>query len=92
MRTVFYRICNNAVWYKTLNSVDFVCGVGRHFRVGTMLNRTSVASRLKSEVGISFTEFTYMIFQAYDWFYLLKKHDCRFQVNSSILYILTIKI
>lgn len=77
------KILNNADWYKTLNSVDFVCGVGRHFRIGTMLSRTSVASRLKSEVGISFTEFTYMIFQAYDWFQLFKKYDCRFQVGGN---------
>lgn len=77
------RICNNEDWYKKLNSVDFVCGVGRHFRVGTMLNRTSVASRLNSETGISFTEFTYMIFQAYDWLQLLKKYDCRFQVGGN---------
>lgn len=77
------KILNNAKWYKNLNSVDFVCGVGRYFRVGTMLSRTSVASRLKSEVGISFTEFTYMIFQAYDWFQLFKKYDCRFQVGGN---------
>lgn len=78
---VLYRIVNNESWYKHLNSLDFVCGVGRHFRMGTLLNRTSVATRLKSETGLSFTEFAYQLFQAYDWKQLYDKYDCRFQVS-----------
>lgn len=71
---------NNAEWYKSLSSVDFICGIGRHLRLGQMLSRTSVASRLQSEQGISFTEFSYQVFQAYDWLHLLNKYDCRIQV------------
>lgn len=57
--------------------------IGRHFRMGTMLNKTSVQSRLQSEQGMSFTEFTYQIFQAYDWLHLLKNYKCRFQMGGS---------
>jgi tyrosyl-tRNA synthetase len=49
--------------------------------MGTMLSRSSVQSRLQSDTGMSFTEFTYQIFQAYDWLYLYKNYDCRFQVS-----------
>lgn len=48
-----------------------------------MLNKTSVQSRLQSEQGLSFTEFTYQIFQAYDWLHLLQNYDCRFQIGGS---------
>lgn len=76
----FCRIVNNYDWYSTMNSVEFVGCVGRHFRMGTMLGRDSVAQRLKT--GMSFTEFTYQIFQAYDWLHLYRKFNCKFQVNS----------
>uniref|UniRef100_A0A1B6C6N0 Tyrosine--tRNA ligase n=1 Tax=Clastoptera arizonana TaxID=38151 RepID=A0A1B6C6N0_9HEMI len=76
-------IVDNLNWYLDLNALDFVSKVGRNFRMGSMLSRLSVSSRLKSEHGMSFTEFTYQIFQAYDWFQLLKNHNCRFQVGGS---------
>nr|CAD7430564.1 unnamed protein product [Timema monikensis] len=66
-----------------LNAVDLVGQIGRHFRMGTMLSRHSVQSRLASEGGMSFTEFCYQIFQAYDWLQLLQKYDCRFQVGGN---------
>ena len=65
---------NNADWYKKISITDFLAGVGRHFRVGTMLGRTSVETRLKSESGISFTEFSYQVLQASDWLHLLQEH------------------
>uniref|UniRef100_A0A1B6IT28 Tyrosine--tRNA ligase n=1 Tax=Homalodisca liturata TaxID=320908 RepID=A0A1B6IT28_9HEMI len=77
------KIVNNEAWYKELNAIDLVCHIGRHFRMGTMLGRTSVATRLHSEIGLSFTEFTYQLFQAYDWWQLFDKYDCRFQVGGS---------
>lgn len=55
------RIVNNYDWYKKLNVVDFLQVAGRNFRVGTMLSRTSVQSRLKTEEGMSLTEFTYQV-------------------------------
>ncbi|XP_053682267.1 tyrosine--tRNA ligase, mitochondrial [Sabethes cyaneus] len=76
-------VVNNAEWYRTLNFVEFVSTVGRHFRMGAMLSRASVQSRLQNENGMSFTEFTYQIFQAYDWVHLLRAHNCRFQLGGS---------
>lgn len=76
-------IVNNIDWYNNVNVIDFVRSVGRHFRMGTMLIKSSVESRLKSDSGMSFTEFTYQIFQAYDWLCLFKKYNCRFQVGGS---------
>jgi len=46
-----------------------------------MLGRNSVESRMKSDSGISFTEFSYQVLQAYDWLHLLQEHKCRFQVS-----------
>lgn len=48
-----------------------------------MLSRSSVQSRLETEGGMSFTEFTYQTFQAYDWLHLLRTHNCRFQMGGS---------
>ncbi|XP_036331579.1 tyrosine--tRNA ligase, mitochondrial isoform X2 [Rhagoletis pomonella] len=77
------RIVNNADWYANMNLIDFVANMGRHFRMGSMLSRSSVQSRLESESGMSFTEFTYQIFQSYDWLHLCRTYDCRFQMGGS---------
>ncbi|XP_049852334.1 tyrosine--tRNA ligase, mitochondrial [Schistocerca gregaria] len=76
-------IVNNYTWYEKLNVLSFMGNIGRNFRMGTMLSRHSVGSRIASETGMSFTEFTYQIFQAYDWLYLLENYDCRFQIGGS---------
>uniref|UniRef100_A0A1I8NNG3 Tyrosine--tRNA ligase n=1 Tax=Stomoxys calcitrans TaxID=35570 RepID=A0A1I8NNG3_STOCA len=76
-------IVNNADWYRNLNIIDFISNTGRHFRLGQMLSRSSVQSRLETEGGMSFTEFTYQTFQAYDWLHLLRAHNCRFQMGGS---------
>lgn len=77
----FYRIIDNLTWYENKNAVDFISSIGRHFRMGTMLSRTSVESRLQSEAGMSYTEFSYQVFQAFDWLHLFKNYNCRFQVR-----------
>ncbi|CAG5031836.1 unnamed protein product [Parnassius apollo] len=77
------RIVNNESWYKEINSIQFVSDIGRNFRMGTMLLKQSVQSRINSEVGMSFTEFAYQIFQSYDWLHLLKEYDCKFQIGGS---------
>ncbi|XP_014255189.1 tyrosine--tRNA ligase, mitochondrial [Cimex lectularius] len=77
------KVVDNASWYKEKNVVDFICTVGRNFRMGTLLNRSSVEARLASENGMSYTEFSYPIFQAYDWLHLLTQYNCRFQVGGS---------
>ncbi|KAF4519224.1 hypothetical protein B566_EDAN015330 [Ephemera danica] len=76
-------VYNNLSWYKDLDFVRFMADVGRHFRVGTMLSRHSVQTRMASEAGISFTEFSYQLFQAYDWLHLYRNHDCRFQIGGN---------
>ncbi|KAL5276995.1 YARS2 family protein [Megaselia abdita] len=77
------KIVNNIDWYKDVGLLEFIANMGRHFRMGSMLSRSSVQSRLTSESGMSFTEFTYQIFQAYDWLHLYKTFNCRFQLGGS---------
>lgn len=78
-----HRIVNNADWYADTKLIDFIGSMGRHFRMGNMLSRSSVQSRLHSDSGMSFTEFTYQIFQAYDWLHLFREYDCCFQLGGS---------
>ncbi|XP_039281215.1 tyrosine--tRNA ligase, mitochondrial-like [Nilaparvata lugens] len=76
-------VVNNISWYKKMNALEYVGKIGKHFRMGTMLCKESVDTRLKSEHGLSYTEFSYQIFQAYDWYHLLQKYNCRFQAGGS---------
>lgn len=69
-------IVNNADWYKGIDFIDFLRDVGKHFRIGTMLAKDSVKSRVQSEEGMSFTEFSYQIMQAYDFHHLFKQGVC----------------
>ncbi|CAK1547085.1 unnamed protein product [Leptosia nina] len=77
------KIVNNEIWYRNIDSIQFVSEIGRNFRMGTMLLKSSVQSRINSEVGMSFTEFAYQIFQAYDWLHLFKEYGCKFQIGGS---------
>ncbi|KAM3964458.1 tyrosine--tRNA ligase, mitochondrial [Aphomia sociella] len=77
------RIVNNETWYRDIDSIKFVSEIGRNFRMGTMLLKQSVQSRINSDVGMSFTEFAYQIFQSYDWLHLLKEYNCKFQIGGS---------
>ncbi|XP_017289735.1 tyrosine--tRNA ligase, mitochondrial [Kryptolebias marmoratus] len=76
-------VLNNLSWYKNCGVVDFLSEVGRHFRMGTMLSRHSVQSRLKSADGMSLTEFTYQVFQAYDFYHLNQIYGCRIQLGGT---------
>ncbi|KAL0109397.1 hypothetical protein PUN28_014459 [Cardiocondyla obscurior] len=76
-------ILNNLDWYTNVNVIEFIRNIGKYFRMGTMLGRSSVQSRLNSDDGMSFTEFTYQVFQAYDWLHLMKNYECRFQIGGS---------
>ncbi|CAG9584475.1 unnamed protein product [Danaus chrysippus] len=76
-------ILNNEEWYRNIDSIKFVSEIGRHFRMGTMLLKQTVQNRINSEIGMSFTEFSYQIFQSYDWLHLLNKYNCRFQIGGS---------
>lgn len=77
------RFVDNAEWYANVSFLDFISKIGRNFRVGEMLALTSVRSRMESEEGISFTEFSYQICQAYDWWQLCKHHKCRIQLGGA---------
>ncbi|KAM4618198.1 tyrosine--tRNA ligase, mitochondrial [Polymixia lowei] len=76
-------VLNNLTWYKNQNVVDFLSEAGRHFRMGTMLSRHSVQSRLKSADGMSLTEFTYQVFQAYDFYHLNQIYGCKIQLGGT---------
>ncbi|XP_012534545.1 tyrosine--tRNA ligase, mitochondrial [Monomorium pharaonis] len=76
-------VVNNLEWYTNVNVIEFVRSIGKYFRMGTMLGRASVQSRLNSDTGMSFTEFTYQVFQAYDWLQLMKRYKCHFQIGGS---------
>ena len=75
---------NNADWLCELPLVDFLRDIGKHFSVNAMLARDSVKNRLNDrDQGISFTEFSYCLLQAYDFLHLNDNHDCRIQVGGS---------
>ncbi|KAL1116067.1 hypothetical protein AAG570_005562, partial [Ranatra chinensis] len=76
------RVLNNADWFRGLNVIDFVSTFGRNFRMGTLLSRKSVESRINSEAGMNFAEFSYQLFQAFDWLHLVSAYDCKFQVGG----------
>lgn len=72
---------NNADWLVELNLVAFLRDVGKHFTISYMLQKESVKSRL--EDGISFTEFSYMLLQSYDFLQLSRQHGCELQMGGS---------
>ena len=74
---------NNAEWLDSLNYLDFLRDIGRHFSVNRMLAFESVKSRLDREQPLSFLEFNYMILQAYDFLELYRRYDCRLQMGGS---------
>lgn len=76
------RIVNNIDWYKNLNALELIGKFGRHFRLGQMLGRQSVATRLAADAPISYTEFSYQVFQAYDWLHLFRNYGCEFQIGG----------
>lgn len=76
-------LVDNADWYNGMSVVDFLRDVGKHFRVSAMLAKDSVRSRLESDQGISFTEFTYQVLQGYDFFHLHRQHGCSIQMGGS---------
>ncbi len=77
------RIMNNAQWLLELNLLEFLRDVGKHFTVNYMMAKDSVKSRLAREDGISYTEFSYMLLQAYDFLHLFDNHNCVMQMGGS---------
>jgi tyrosyl-tRNA synthetase len=76
-------MANNADWLNTLNYIDFLRDVGRHFSVNRMLTFDSVKLRLDRQQELSFLEFNYMILQAYDFVELYKRQACVLQMGGS---------
>ena len=77
------RIVNNAEWLMDLNLMAFLRDVGKHFTVNYMTAKDSVRSRLEREDGISYTEFSYMLLQAYDFLHLFDNLNCQMQMGGS---------
>jgi len=77
------RLVNNLDWFGQLSALDFLRDFGKFFRVNTMLKKDAVRSRLESDAGISFTEFSYQILQASDFLELFRNESCVLQTGGS---------
>lgn len=77
------RIVNNADWLCSISLMDFLRDVGKHFTVNYMITKDSVKTRLEREEGISYTEFSYMLLQAYDFLQLFDRYGCTLQAGGS---------
>ncbi len=74
---------NNLDWTASLSTIDFLRDIGKHFPVNRMLARDAVDKRLNSEVGISYTEFSYVLLQSMDYLELYRRHGCSLQIGGS---------
>lgn len=74
---------NNDQWFSKFLLIDFLRDVGKHFRLGVMLAKDSVKTRVNSEEGMSFTEFTYQMLQGYDFYHLYSNYDVCLQMGGS---------
>lgn len=77
------KIINNYDWLGKISYVDFLRDVGKYFTVNSMLAKESVKRRIESEDGITFTEFSYMLLQAYDFLVLYDRYNCTLQMGGS---------
>lgn len=77
------RMVNNLDWTGELTALDFLRDLGKFFRVGTMLKKDAVAARLNSDAGISYTEFSYQILQAFDFLELNRRYGVELQTGGS---------
>ncbi|MCX8092257.1 MAG: tyrosine--tRNA ligase [Verrucomicrobiae bacterium] len=83
-RTNPARLLDNASWTARVSYLDFLREVGKHFSLGQMLAKESVRTRMEDrESGISYTEFSYMLLQAYDFFVLCRDYGCELQIGGS---------
>ncbi len=77
------QLVNNYDWMGKFGYLEFLRDVGKNFPVNVMMSKDSVKSRLNSDAGISYTEFSYMLLQAYDFVHLNQSHGCELQVGGS---------
>jgi tyrosyl-tRNA synthetase len=77
------RVMNNADWLGKLNLLEFLRDTGKHFTINYMMAKDSVKSRIEREEGISYTEFSYMLLQSYDFLHLFENENCILQTGGS---------
>lgn len=77
-------LVNNMDWTENLSVIDYLRDIGKHFSVNAMIQKESVRRRVEDpQQGISYTEFSYMILQSYDYVVLNREHDCTIQMGGS---------
>lgn len=74
---------NNYDWFKDFNVLEFLRDIGKHYTVNELIKKDAIATRLKSETGLSYTEFAYPLIQGYDFFRLFEDKNCTVQVGGS---------
>lgn len=77
------RMVNNYDWTKDLGAIELLRDIGQYFRLGTMIAKDTVARRLNSDEGISYTEFSYQLLQGMDFLELYRRYGCRLQTGGS---------
>ena len=78
------RVVDNASWTQNISYLDFLRDIGKHFSVNQMVAKESVRARMEDrEVGISYTEFSYMLLQAFDFMVLARDFNCELQIGGS---------
>jgi tyrosyl-tRNA synthetase len=77
------ELVDNATWTSNVSLIDFLRDVGKHFTVNQMVAKESVRSRMESDSGISYTEFSYMLLQANDFAWLHEHRGCVLQIGGS---------
>ena len=78
------HLLDNADWTDSITLLDFLRDIGKHFTVNSMVAKESVRARMEDrDAGISYTEFSYMLLQAFDFHHLKKEHDCELQIGGS---------
>ncbi len=78
------RLVDNATWTKGMSFLDFLRDIGKHFSVNQMVAKESVRARMEDrDVGISYTEFSYMLLQAFDFMVLCREQNCELQIGGS---------
>lgn len=78
------QLKNNADWTAPISYLDFLRDIGKHFSINMMVNKESVRARMQDrDSGISYTEFSYMLLQAFDFYVLQREHDCDLQIGGS---------
>ena len=76
-------VVNNYDWLSKLNLIDFLRDIGKYFTVNNLIKKDAIAERLKTDIGLSYTEFAYPLLQATDYLELFKRYNCRLQMGGS---------